>query len=553
MFRLSSRRQSARQDLAPTPRSSRRFRPALESLEGRCLLASTSGSSPVTHLGLTLLGSPSDPTVSLTVRALDQSNNIAAGYQGTVHFTASGPSALLPPDYTFMPSDLGVHTFGGVRLPSSLSPIPEPASVGAMDTATPSINGTLQTGSATASGEGLAAVIGPAFVAPDTPFSIKVSYATSPPVGTTVHFISSDPQAVLPGDYMFTGQDNGSHTFSGVQLHNLGPQTINASDQFGTAIVPLRVFVGPRLAVVQGNPAGVLNGSAGQAATFRVIAMNGESVITNYTGNVHFTTTDGLATLPHDYTFKPRDQGQQTFTATFRTAAVQDLEVQDTGDAIIKGRAAALVGPGPATRFLVAAPDSVTADSAFPTKVIPIDDFNNVVTNYGGAVHFTSTDAGASLPADYGFTGGDQGVHTFEVSGLSPSQNTTIRVRATNNPDVTGKATFQVTGPIQPMAVPGAVAGPRGSTSSRFGVAPPQFVSLFGPNDPRPRPPIPGSERGVRPVAPGANRTVVFRDVVTAGTPGMVEASGLGRHGRHAGGGALDLLFGSPEWLREVV
>ena len=48
----------------------------------------------------------------------------------------------------------------------------------------------------------------------------------------TVHFTSSDPQAVLPGDYTFTPGDSGVHTFTGVVLKSPynQPTTITASD-----------------------------------------------------------------------------------------------------------------------------------------------------------------------------------------------------------------------------------------------------------------------------------------------------------------------------------
>ncbi len=40
-------------------------------------------------------------------------------------------------------------------------------------------------------------------------------------------------------------------------------------------------------------------------------------------------------------------------------------------------------------------------------------DENGVDTTYRGTVHFTSTDQNATLPADYTFTAGDNGSHTF--------------------------------------------------------------------------------------------------------------------------------------------
>lgn len=48
---------------------------------------------------------------SITITAKDANDKIATGYGGTVHFTSSDSKAVLPSDYTFQPSDAGVHTF----------------------------------------------------------------------------------------------------------------------------------------------------------------------------------------------------------------------------------------------------------------------------------------------------------------------------------------------------------------------------------------------------------------------------------------------------------
>ena len=47
----------------------------------------------------------------------------------------------------------------------------------------------------------------------------------------TVHFTSSDAQAVLPADYTFTAADAGVHTFEGAILKTAGPQSITATDK----------------------------------------------------------------------------------------------------------------------------------------------------------------------------------------------------------------------------------------------------------------------------------------------------------------------------------
>ena len=76
-------------------------------------------------------------TASFTITALDQYGNVATGYTGTVHFTSSDPQATLPPDARFTAVDRGVKTV--VVTFKTLGT----QSLGATDTSTPSIAGTL--------------------------------------------------------------------------------------------------------------------------------------------------------------------------------------------------------------------------------------------------------------------------------------------------------------------------------------------------------------------------------------------------------------------------
>jgi len=64
------------------------------------------------------------------------------------------------------------------------------------------------------------------------------------------------------------------------------------------------------------------------------------NVATGYLGTVHFTSTDGSATLPTDYTFVAGDNGTHTFTngVTFATAAAsQTVTATDTVTGTIAG------------------------------------------------------------------------------------------------------------------------------------------------------------------------------------------------------------------------
>ena len=72
-----------------------------------------------THLGIVApVSSTAGAPFSVTVSALDSSNNAVAGYRGTVHFVSSDGAGqvVLPANYTFTSTDAGVHTFTGVTL-----------------------------------------------------------------------------------------------------------------------------------------------------------------------------------------------------------------------------------------------------------------------------------------------------------------------------------------------------------------------------------------------------------------------------------------------------
>jgi hypothetical protein len=115
----------------------------------------------------------------------------------------------------------------------------------------------------------------------------------------------------------------------------------------------------PSIAFVLTLPAAMGNGDAASAT---VTAYNGSTTVaTGYTGTVHFTSTDGAATLPVDYTFTPGDAGTHTFPAgiTLRTAGSHVVTVTDTVNATMTGSRGVTVGP-PTPTGLVATATSTT-------------------------------------------------------------------------------------------------------------------------------------------------------------------------------------------------
>ena len=101
-------------------------------------------------------------------------------------------------------------------------------------------------------------------------------------------------------------------------------------------------------------------------------------------------------------------------------------------------------GGNAVTHYGVSAPATAQAGAAFGVTVTALDSANNVVPTYTGAVHFTSSDPQAMLPADYTFTAADQGVHTF-MSTLKTVGSKTITATDQNSSSITGTATVVVT------------------------------------------------------------------------------------------------------------
>src|SRR5206468_2483370 len=130
---------------------------------------------------------------------------------------------------------------------------------------------------------------------------------------------------------------------------------------------------------------------------------------------VHFTSSDGSATLPSNYTFLPGDNGSRNFNVTLTTLGAQSVTATDTVTASITGSGNTTVSAPPATHWSVTAPGSVTNDRSFSVTVTALHASKAPVAGYTGTVHFTPSSAG-TLPSDYTFTRGEAGTHIFSVT-----------------------------------------------------------------------------------------------------------------------------------------
>jgi hypothetical protein len=251
----------------------------------------------------------------------------------------------------------------------------------------------------------------------------------------TIHFSSTNPQAVLPPDTVLS---NGTGTFSAT-LKTAGTWSITATDTVNSSITGNQtgIVVNPGAAsvlIVTGFPSPV---GVGVAANFSVTAKDGcGNVATGYAGTVHFSSTDSQAMLPLDTVLS---NGTGTFSATFKSAGTWSLTARDTVNASLTGSQTGIVVNGAAANVLlvVGFPSSITAGTAATFTVTAKDSHGNVVTGYTGTVHFSSTDPQAVLPPDGVLS---NGTGTFSAT-LKTAGTWSITAKDTGNAALTGSQT----------------------------------------------------------------------------------------------------------------
>src|SRR5207253_2680866 len=222
---------------------------------------------------------------------------------------------------------------------------------------------------------------------------------TAPGYGGTIHFMSSDATALLPGDYPFVSTDNGTHTFS-VTFKTAGAQSLTATDTVSASVTGTQsgITVNPAAASTLSVTAFPSPVTAGTAGGFTVSARDAYgNVASGYAGTVHFSSSDSQAVLPADATLS---NGTAAFSAALKTAGSQSLTARDTLANSLSGTQSGItVNPAAASNLSVTAfPSPVTAGTAGGFTVSARDAYGNVATGYAGTVHFSSSDVQAVLP-----------------------------------------------------------------------------------------------------------------------------------------------------------
>jgi hypothetical protein len=397
-------------------------------------------------------GFPSPTTAGVaqtfSVTAQNADGSTATGYTGTVHFTSSDAQAVLPGDYTFTSTDAGVHTFSATLKTAGSQTLT------AADTGLTSVSGTQSAITVTAAAASQLAVTGyPSPTVAGVAHTFTVT--AEDPYGNTaaaylgtVKFSSSDRSAALPATYTFISSDNGVHAFSAT-FKTAASQSLTATDTVQATITGTQagIAVNPAAAKTFTVAGFTSPTTAGDSHGFTVTAKDPYgNLATGYTGTVHFTSSDRQALLPGNYTFLVGDAGIHAFSATLKTAGTQSITARDTVTTTIVGTQTGIkVNPAVVSQLKILAPRTATAGSPFDVTVTAQDAYGNTTPSYTGTVHFTSTDARGTLPADYTFTSGDAGQHLFS-SGVTfkTAGARTVKATDTATSSIAGSATLTV-------------------------------------------------------------------------------------------------------------
>ncbi len=257
----------------------------------------------------------------------------------------------------------------------------------------------------------------------------------------TVHFSSTDVQAVLPADATLV---SGVGVFS-VTLKTAGSQTLTAMDTGSSGLIAISgaINVSPATAskfAAVGIPASI---AAGTPVSMTLTAQDQYgNTVAGYTGTVHFSSSDGQAALPANATLT---DGVGIFSVTLKTAGSQSLTATDTGNATINGTSTITVFASAATHYSISgAPATAAPGAAASFTVTAVDQFGNIANGYSGTVAFATTDPLATPPNNATLT---NGIGIFSATFNTPGTQT-LTATDTNTAAITGSAMITVRPPV---------------------------------------------------------------------------------------------------------
>ncbi len=243
-----------------------------------------------------------------------------------------------------------------------------------------------------------------------------------------VHFTSSDGQAVLPADSTLS---SGTGTFT-VTLVTAGSQSITATDTSDSSITdsqsgitvglasPTLTSTAPSGAVVGTGftDSSVLAGTSGSNAggTVTYTLYSGTSPVGTMVGTPD-TETVSSGVVPDSTSFTVNTAGPYYFTAVY------------SGDSNNNGASSSAetftVNVGSLSKFVVVAPSSATAGSAFTLSVTAEDAYGNTISSYSSSVGLSAS-SGTISPTSTGTSGWSNGVWSYSSVTLTTSGSITI-------------------------------------------------------------------------------------------------------------------------------
>ncbi len=396
-----------------------------------------------THL--TVTGYPvntnADTTSVITVTALDQWNNTATGYAGTVTFTDNPTSAN-----DTIPANSGLVN-GTKNFNFRITTPTNAGKITATDTVTATITGSesaivVAPGAATH----LTVTGYPTNTNADTTSVITVTAFdqwnnTATGYGGTVHLTDSPTSGndTIPANSTLV---NGTKNFNFRITTPTNAGSITATDTVTATITGTEngITVAPgatKKLAVTGYPA---NTNADTTSVITVTAQDQWGNTTPaYGGTVHFTDSPTSAndTIPANSTLTA---GTKNFNFRITTPTnAGTITATDTVTGTITGTEGGItVVAGAATHLTVTGyPANTNADTTSVITVTAFDQWNNTATGYGGTVHFTDspTSGNDTIPANSGLVNGTK---NFNFRITTPTNAGSITATDTVTGTITG-------------------------------------------------------------------------------------------------------------------
>lgn len=245
-----------------------------------------------------------------------------------------------------------------------------------------------------------------------------------------------------PVSYTFAAADGGVHTIAdAATLFTAGTRSFLVTSPYlpdATGTIEVTAAAPAKFSLVVGQTSSV----AGDATSVTVSTYDVYgNFASNYTGTIHFASSDVQAGLPSDYTFTAGDNGTHTFNVVLKTAGSQTVRANDINSSAFNGVSGAITVTPAAAASLSVTGGSGYIGSSNAVRITARDAYGNVATGDNGIVHLTSSDAASVTSADAALI---NGVGTFSVTPMTLGLQTLTATDASNT-SVSGSEVINVT------------------------------------------------------------------------------------------------------------